>query len=109
MPLIPPELGSQVSTRSYTWSEIPQRAWGSEFRAPDHGIYEFSNGRKFDSTDKYKTGVYGGGVPGDTLLVLDGQQYPDMRDGVYAEVGIRQGAADSGFGSYQEILADPRT
>ena len=35
-----------------------ERAWGSEFFAPDHGIYEWSGGRKFDSTDKYKVGVY---------------------------------------------------
>lgn len=101
---IPPELGTKVSTRSYSWSEIPQRAWGSEFNAPDHGVYEFSNGRKFDSTDKNQTGIYG--VQGDTLLVLDGLQYPDMRDGVFAGVGTPDGSARSGRGAYQEISAD---
>jgi hypothetical protein len=34
------------------------RAWGSEFRAPDHGIYEFSGWRRFDSTDMLTTGFY---------------------------------------------------
>jgi hypothetical protein len=48
-----------VSTRDTSWLDLAQRAWGSEFRAPDHGIYEFSNGRKFDSTDKTDEGIYG--------------------------------------------------
>jgi hypothetical protein len=34
------------------------RAWGAEYNAPDHGSYEFSQGRKFDSTDKGETGIY---------------------------------------------------
>ena len=28
------------------------------FKAPDHGIYEFSGGRKYDSTDTGNTGIY---------------------------------------------------
>ena len=35
-----------------------ERAWGSEFAAPDHGIYQMSNGRRFDSTDMGTTGIY---------------------------------------------------
>jgi hypothetical protein len=35
------------------------RAWGAEFNAPDKGIYEQSNGRKWDSTDKGLSGLYG--------------------------------------------------
>lgn len=35
------------------------RAWGSEFKAPDHRIYQFGNGaRNFDSTDMGFTGIY---------------------------------------------------
>ena len=35
------------------------REWGSEFRAPDHGIYQFDGGvRRFDSTDTGVTGIY---------------------------------------------------
>ena len=35
------------------------REWGSEFRAPDHGIYVFDGGvRRFDSTDTGTTGIY---------------------------------------------------
>ena len=37
---------------------VTVRAWGSEWQAPDHGAYEFSNGRKFDSTDRSSTGIY---------------------------------------------------
>lgn len=56
---INPKLGYQVSTRTWSLEELVARAWGSEFRAPDHGIYVFGNGvRKFDSTDQYNTGIY---------------------------------------------------
>jgi hypothetical protein len=85
MPFIPPELGSHVSTRTINWSDEAQKAWGSEFRTPDHGVYEFSNGTKKDSTDKGLTGIYG--VVGDNGILLDGTQYPDMRDGIFAEQG----------------------
>lgn len=59
MSRIPPELGKKVSTRNFNWLDLVQRAWGSEFTAPDHGTYEWSNGRKFDSTDRGLTGLYG--------------------------------------------------
>ena len=52
-------INTKVTTRTTSWLDLAQRAWGSEFRAPDHGIYEFSNGRKFDSTDKTNEGLYG--------------------------------------------------
>lgn len=55
---IPPKLGYPVTTRTFSLLEMVARAWGSEFRAPDHGIYEFSNGRKFDSTNMGTTGIY---------------------------------------------------
>lgn len=55
-------LGSKVVTRSMSWMDQVIRAWGSEWAAPDHGIYQFSNGRKFDSTDRGSTGFYGGGA-----------------------------------------------
>ena len=51
-------LGYQVTTRNYSWLSFVTVAWGDEFHQPDHGIYQFSNGRKFDSTDQYSTGVY---------------------------------------------------
>jgi hypothetical protein len=84
MPLIPPELGSKVTARDYSWEDRCTRAWGSEFRAPDHGIYVFT-GRKYDSTDKNRTGIYGVEVP-DELLV-SGTQYPDMRDVWIRQIG----------------------
>lgn len=34
------------------------RQWGSEYAAPDHRVYQFSNGRGFDSTDLGITGIY---------------------------------------------------
>lgn len=57
-PRIPASLGAPVTTRSFSLNEMVRRAWGSEFSAPDHGVYEWSNGRRFDSTDLGTTGIY---------------------------------------------------
>lgn len=54
-------LGYKVHTQRFSWEEMVRRSWGSEFSAPDHAIYEFSNGRQFDSTDRGSTGFYAGG------------------------------------------------
>ena len=59
---IPATLGAPVSTRTINWRDVVVRAWGGEFNAPDLGIYQFSNGRRFDSTDKQNTGFYNGGA-----------------------------------------------
>lgn len=104
MSRIPPELGSKVSTRTITWLDQVMKAWGSEFHAPDHKIYRFGGGNFKDSTDMGLTGIYG--VVGDDVLLLDGTQYPDMRDGMFAGVGITPGAANDGFGDYPEITQD---
>ena len=58
LPYLNPALGPKVSSRQISLLEMVERAWGSEFAAPDHGIYEFSNGRRFDSTDLGTTGIY---------------------------------------------------
>lgn len=105
-PNIPQELGSKVSTRSFGWSELPERSWGSEFNAPDHGIYEFSNGRKFDSTDKYTTGIYG--IIGSEPVLLDGTQYPDMRDSLQLDFGVDP-AAVLPAGQYVELQQEPNS
>lgn len=55
---IPPQLGKPVTTRTFSWLEMASRAWGSEFRAPDHRIYQFSGGNYKDSTDMGTTGIY---------------------------------------------------
>jgi len=55
---VPPELGLPVTTRQFSWNEMARRSWGSEFSAPDRRVYEFSNGRGFDSTDRGDTGFY---------------------------------------------------
>jgi hypothetical protein len=62
---------------------LAQSAWGTEFNAPDHGAYCFSNGRKFDSTDRQRTGIYGVEVSDGLLINSDvARQYPDMYPGV---------------------------
>lgn len=101
---IDPTLGAKVSTRTTSWLDLVQKAWGSEFHAPDHNIYKFSGGNNKDSTDMGLTGIYG--VFGDDVLLLDGTQYPDMRDGMIAGVGTTPGAANNGFGDYPEITRD---
>jgi len=57
-------LGNPVTSRTISWSDLCVRAWGGEWRAPDHDIYKMSNGRGFDSTDQTKNGFYNGGVIG---------------------------------------------
>lgn len=60
MPTIDPNnLGARVSARDFNWADLVRRAWGPEFSMPDKGVYEFSNGRKWESTDRGLTGVYG--------------------------------------------------
>lgn len=76
-------MGPQVSSSTYSWMDMAIRAWGSEWNAPDHNIYKFSNSRGFDSTDRSRNGIYG-------VIVVNGiqfdtgkpQQYPDMYYGV---------------------------
>lgn len=57
-----PNLGTKVHATTTSWSARVIQAWGTEWSAPDHGVYEFSQGRKFDSTDKTNSGIYGGGA-----------------------------------------------
>lgn len=59
MPYLPPSLGKAVTYRQWSWEMLCARAWGAAFRQPDHAIYQFSDGRRFDSTDQYRTGIYG--------------------------------------------------
>jgi hypothetical protein len=61
---VPPELGLPVTWRSFSFKDMVIRAWGSEYSAPDHGVYEWSNGRRFDSTDRGYTGLYKQGNTG---------------------------------------------
>ena len=51
-------LGSPVTTRTISMLDMVTRAWGSEFNAPDHNVYQFSNNRGFDSTDASQGGPY---------------------------------------------------
>lgn len=57
-PMLPASLGKPVTSRQFSWKEMVIRQWGSEYAAPDHRIYNFSNGRSFDSTDLGTTGIY---------------------------------------------------
>lgn len=63
LPPLPSSLGHQVTTRQFSLLEMVSRAWGSEFQAPDHGVYVWSNGRRFDSTDQGFTGIYSRNIP----------------------------------------------
>lgn len=69
-------LGYKVTTRRLDWNQMVRASWGSEFSAPDHGVYEFSNGRMFDSTDRSRSGIYG--VSGTNYLMISNPRYPDM-------------------------------
>ena len=60
-PIIPSNLGQKVSTRNYDWRTMVIAEWGEEWAKNDIA-YEFSNGEKRQSTDKYNTGIYNGGA-----------------------------------------------
>lgn len=64
-------LGSPVVTSQWSALDLVSRSWGPEWRAPDHDIYKWNNGRGFDSTDQSKGGVYG--IDQASVLVLPGQ------------------------------------
>lgn len=55
-------LGYNVTTRNFSLLEMVSREWGSSFSAPDHRVYQWSNGRGFDSTDMGTTGIYQNGT-----------------------------------------------
>lgn len=54
---IPPKNGFPVTTRTINWKQLVVTEWGEQWAKPDTA-YEMSNGRKFDSTDQYTTGIY---------------------------------------------------
>lgn len=53
------QITSRVTTGTVNWQQLVERAWGSEYAAPDHNVYEFGNSRGFDSTDRTRSGLYG--------------------------------------------------
>lgn len=62
------QITNRVTSSTQSWQQMAERAWGSEFSAPDRNVYEFSNNRGFDSTDRSSTGIYNPnlGVPSRT-------------------------------------------
>jgi hypothetical protein len=76
-------LGNKVVSRPISWADMVRRSWGAEFNAPDRGIYEFSSGRRFDSTDRETTGIYF--TDNDLGIMIDNARYPDMASYVLVE------------------------
>lgn len=46
-----------VTTRVINWGAEVRKIWGDEYHKPDV-VYEFSNSRKFESSDRGTTGFY---------------------------------------------------
>lgn len=81
-------LGSKVTTQTVSSADLARRYWGSEFNAPDHGAYVFSGNRKFDSTDKSRSGLYGVEVTDGLLIETpESLRNPDMYAGVVLTEG----------------------
>lgn len=53
-----PNISYKVTYRTVTQRDLAIQAWGEEWSEDDHDIYEWSNGRMFDSTDRGNTGLY---------------------------------------------------
>lgn len=54
-----PNISYKVTYRVVTQRDLVIRAWGEEWAENDPDIYEWANGRSFDSSDKGITGIYG--------------------------------------------------
>lgn len=50
-------LGYKVTYRTLSWRELAVREWGAEWGIPEV-VYEFSNGRRFQSSDMSTHGFY---------------------------------------------------
>ncbi len=46
-----------VTTRTGNYKDLVVKAHGKDWKKPET-VYQFSNGRKFESTDQYETGIY---------------------------------------------------
>lgn len=46
-----------VTTRTIDYAAWVRKLWGKEWNKPET-VYEFSNGRKFESTDATDSGIY---------------------------------------------------
>jgi hypothetical protein len=104
LPPLNPQLGRQVTSRNFSLLEMVERAWGSEWAAPDHGVYQFSGGRRFDSTDMGTTGIYRRGVTPAPYQPPSGGPWT-ADSGVTADSGIYT-ADGGGPVSPQEFTAD---
>lgn len=56
-PNIPQSNGSKVTTRTLDWTQMVLQQWGAEWNKPDTA-YIFNDGRRFDCTDQYTSGIY---------------------------------------------------
>jgi hypothetical protein len=68
-----------VSFRVINYQSMVEEMWGPAWNMNDIA-YEMSNGRKFESTDKYTTGIYSAHL-GSGRILLSPQPpnpYPDM-------------------------------
>lgn len=48
---------AQNNKRTFSFSALVKKKWGKEWTKPDVA-YQFSNGRRFYSTDRAESGVY---------------------------------------------------
>lgn len=46
-----------VTTRTVNYKDLVVKAAGKDWKKPET-VYQFSNGRKFESTDANETGIY---------------------------------------------------
>lgn len=47
----------RVTVRTINLKDLVQKAAGKDYKKPET-VYQFSNGRKFESTDDKPTGIY---------------------------------------------------
>lgn len=68
-----------VAFRTLNYLEMVMEMWGPEWNMNDIA-YEMNNGRKFESTDRYTTGIYSAHLQSGRFILNNGavNHYPDM-------------------------------
>ena len=68
-----------VAFRTLNYREMVMEMWGAAFNLNDIA-YEMRNGRTFDSTDRYKTGIYNAHLQSGRFILNNNavNPYPDM-------------------------------
>jgi len=84
--------------REYSWLDIVSQM-EPDYYASIKGVYEFSGGRRFDSTDKLESsGIYGGGIDEIVEIGISDESFDFITDSTGGQITecetVESGASD---------------